>query len=151
MGSIPNVQRTGGMEDYSDDSMRRFVLAARTRNVKTITTLEEIPGISKPYSISSLRSAATHCRACPLWQKGTQTVFGEGPAGASVVLVGEQPGNDEDLAGKPFVGAAGKLLDRALAEAGIVRGDVYVTNAVKHFKWEPRGKRRLHKKQSWIR
>jgi DNA polymerase len=128
--------------------MRRFVFAARTRNVKTITTPEEIPGISKPYTISNLRSAAVNCRACPLWQKGTQTVFGEGPTGASVVMVGEQPGNDEDLAGKPFVGAAGKLLDRALTEAGIVRNDVYVTNAVKHFKWEPSGKRRLHKKPS---
>ncbi|HEX3718967.1 MAG TPA: UdgX family uracil-DNA binding protein [Verrucomicrobiae bacterium] len=113
-----------------------------------MTTPEEIPGISKPYTISNLRSAAVNCRACPLWQKGTQTVFGEGPTGASVVMVGEQPGNDEDLAGKPFVGAAGKLLDRALTEAGIVRNDVYVTNAVKHFKWEPSGKRRLHKKPS---
>ena len=118
------------------------------RKVKTITSPEKIPGVSKPYTISKLRSAAARCRACPLWQRGTQTVFGDGPASASVILVGEQPGNDEDLAGKPFVGAAGKLLDRALIEAGIVRNDVYLTNAVKHFKWEPRGKRRIHKKPS---
>lgn len=97
-------------------------------------------------TISKLQAAARHCRACPLWKTGTQTVFGEGARTAEVVLVGEQPGNDEDLAGKPFVGPAGKLLDKALMEAGIDRGKVYVTNAVKHFKWEPKGKRRLHKK-----
>lgn len=114
--------------------------------MKTIANPEAIPGIPKPYSIPKLQAAAAHCRACPLWEKGTQTVFGAGPVEASVLLVGEQPGNDEDLAGKPFVGPAGKLLDRALAEAGIDRAEVYVTNAVKHFKWEPRGKRRLHKK-----
>jgi DNA polymerase len=93
-----------------------------------------------------LRDEARGCRACPLWKTGTQTVFGEGPARAEVVMVGEQPGNDEDLAGRPFVGPAGKLLDRALAAAGVERGRVYVTNAVKHFKWEARGKRRIHQK-----
>jgi DNA polymerase len=93
-----------------------------------------------------LREAAAGCRACPLWKTGTQTVFGEGASHAKVIFVGEQPGNDEDLSGKPFVGPAGKLLDKALVEAGIDRSKVYVTNAVKHFKWEPRGKRRLHKK-----
>jgi uracil-DNA glycosylase len=92
-----------------------------------------------------LRKAAAACRACPLWKNATCTVFGEGPLNARVVLVGEQPGNDEDLAGKPFVGPAGKVLDRALAEAGADRSQTYVTNAVKHFKWEPRGKRRIHK------
>lgn len=81
-----------------------------------------------------------------MWKTGTQTVFGEGSRHAKVIFVGEQPGNDEDLAGKPFVGPAGKLLDKALVEAGIERDEVYVTNAVKHFKWEPRGKRRIHKK-----
>ena len=86
------------------------------------------------------------CKACDLWERGTQTVFGEGRTRARVVLVGEQPGNDEDLAGKPFVGPAGRLLDRALEEAGIDRSAVYITNVVKHFKWEPRGKRRIHKK-----
>jgi DNA polymerase len=116
--------------------------------MKTITSPQEIPAISRPYSISKLRASAAGCRACPLWKTGTQTVFGDGPARASVVLVGEQPGNEEDLMGKPFVGAAGKLLNRALTEAGIVRDDVFMTNAVKHFKWEPRGKRRIHKKPS---
>jgi uracil-DNA glycosylase family protein len=97
-------------------------------------------------TIKKLQEAARDCRACPLWKTGTQTVFGEGSRHAKVVFVGEQPGNEEDLAGKPFVGPAGKLLDRALVEAGIDRGEVYVTNTVKHFKWEPKGKRRLHKK-----
>ena len=99
-------------------------------------------------SLRSLRAAAAGCRACPLWERATQTVFGEGERHAPVMLVGEQPGNDEDLAGKPFVGPAGKLLDKALAEAGIERRRVYVTNVVKHFKWEARGKRRIHAKPS---
>ncbi|HYE90621.1 MAG TPA: UdgX family uracil-DNA binding protein [Terriglobales bacterium] len=99
-------------------------------------------------SLSSLRGAAADCRACPLWQRGTQTVFGEGQRHARVMMVGEQPGNDEDLAGKPFVGPAGKLLDRALEQAGIDRDRVYVTNVVKHLKWEPKGKRRIHAKPS---
>jgi uracil-DNA glycosylase len=97
-------------------------------------------------TLPALRAAAAKCRGCPLYAHATQTVFGLGAAGAHVVLVGEQPGNDEDLAGEPFVGPAGRLLDRALEAAGIVRSDTYVTNVVKHFKWEPRGKRRLHKK-----
>lgn len=97
-------------------------------------------------TISKLQQAARGCQACPLWKTGTQTVFGEGARKAKVVFVGEQPGNDEDIAGKPFVGPAGKLLDKALVEAGINRDEVYVTNAVKHFKWEPKGKRRIHKK-----
>ena len=99
-------------------------------------------------TLPSLRTAAAGCRACPLWERGTQTVFGEGPQLAEVMLIGEQPGNEEDLSGRPFVGPAGRLLDRVLAAAGIDRGSVYVTNAVKHFKWEPRGKRRIHQKPS---
>lgn len=91
-------------------------------------------------TLTKLRKAATGCRACPLWKTGTQTVFGEGSPDARILFVGEQPGNDEDLQGRPFVGPAGKLLDRALEEAGIDRAEVYVTNVVKHFKWEPRGK-----------
>ena len=102
------------------------------------------PLIPKTRNWQALRDAAAGCRACPLWQRGTQTVFGEGAREAAVMLVGEQPGNDEDLAGHPFVGPAGKLLDKALEEAGIDRSLAYVTNAVKHFKWEPRGKRRIH-------
>jgi DNA polymerase len=97
-------------------------------------------------TLPRVRAAAKDCRACDLWKRGTQTVFGEGPARAKLMLVGEQPGDQEDLSGHPFVGPAGKLLDRALADAGIDRADVYVTNVVKHFKWEPRGKRRIHKK-----
>jgi len=94
--------------------------------------------------LEALREAAATCRACALWERGTQTVFGAGPATARVVFVGEQPGNEEDLAGEPFVGPAGRLLDQALEAAGIDRRLAYVTNVVKHFKWEPRGKRRIH-------
>lgn len=99
-------------------------------------------------TLPNLRDAAQHCKGCDLWKHATQAVFGEGSPGAEVMLVGEQPGDQEDLQGRPFVGPAGKLLDRALEAAGIDRDDVYVTNAVKHFKWEPRGKRRIHKKPS---
>ncbi|MCC6531725.1 MAG: UdgX family uracil-DNA binding protein [Burkholderiales bacterium] len=96
-------------------------------------------------AIARLRAEAQRCKACPLWRYATQTVFGEGSASAPVMLVGEQPGNEEDRQGHPFVGPAGLLLARALEDAGISRDAVYVTNAVKHFKWEPRGKRRIHK------
>jgi DNA polymerase len=106
------------------------------------------PLVPERPTLRSLREAAARCRACPLWKLGTQTVFGEGAARARIVLVGEQPGDQEDRTGKPFVGPAGRLLDEALAAAGIERKEVYVTNAVKHFKWEPAGKRRLHKKPS---
>jgi uracil-DNA glycosylase len=104
------------------------------------------PLIPDRATLSSLRAAAANCKACDLWKRGTQTVFGEGSAGAKVLFIGEQPGNEEDLEGRPFVGPAGKLLDKALVEAGIDRGEVYVTNAVKHFKWVRQGKRRIHKK-----
>lgn len=97
-------------------------------------------------SLAVIEKAAKTCTACHLYKRATQTVFGEGPKNATLLLVGEQPGDQEDVAGKPFVGPAGKILDRALAEAGINRDEVYVTNTVKHFKWEPRGKRRIHKK-----
>jgi uracil-DNA glycosylase len=97
-------------------------------------------------SLTALREAARGCKACPLWRTGTQTVFGEGRKASRLFLVGEQPGDREDLEGRPFVGPAGRLLDEALAEAEIDRADVYLTNAVKHFKWEPRGKRRIHQK-----
>jgi DNA polymerase len=97
-------------------------------------------------SLATLKTAAKSCTACHLYRHATQTVFGEGAKGAKLMLLGEQPGDHEDLAGKPFVGPAGKILDRALEEAGIDRKQVYVTNTVKHFKWEPRGKRRIHKK-----
>ena len=96
--------------------------------------------------LPALRAAAIDCKACDLWKRGTQTVFGEGTRRAIVMFVGEQPGNEEDLTGKPFVGPAGGLFNKALEEAGIDRRQTYVTNVVKHFKWEPRGKRRIHKK-----
>ena len=102
--------------------------------------------LPKERSLPALREAAKGCRGCHLWQRGTQTVFGAGPAAARVMLVGEQPGHEEDLAGAPFVGPAGRILDRALEAAGIDRRQVYVTNVVKHFKWEAKGKRRIHAK-----
>ena len=111
------------------------------------------PGSANPLirpnaSLRALQQAAQNCQACDLWKNATQTVFGEGLPSARILLVGEQPGNQEDLEGKPFVGPAGRLLDEALTAAGIDRKKVYVTNAVKHFKWEPRGKRRIHKRPS---
>ena len=102
---------------------------------------------SKPAGdLDALKQRAADCRSCPLWKNATQTVFGEGPPGAALMVVGEQPGDQEDRDGRPFVGPAGQLLDRALEEAGIDRRSVYVTNAVKHFKWTPRGKRRIHER-----
>ena len=100
----------------------------------------------KTLTLDAVRDDAADCRACDLWKRGTQTVFGEGPRTAELMLVGEQPGDQEDRSGRPFVGPAGTLLDRALADAGLERPAVYVTNVVKHFKWEPRGKRRIHQK-----
>jgi DNA polymerase len=107
------------------------------------------PFLPERRSLSALRTAAASCKGCPLWAPATQTVFGEGSAKARVLLVGEQPGDREDLEGAPFVGPAGRELDRGLESAGIDRKLVYVTNAVKHFKFEPRGKRRIHQKPSW--
>jgi uracil-DNA glycosylase len=105
--------------------------------------------LPKELSLPALREAAAGCKGCHLWKLGTQTVFGEGPESAGVMFVGEQPGDQEDRAGKPFVGPAGRLLDKALAEAGIDRSATYMTNAVKHFKWQERGKRRIHQKPTW--
>jgi uracil-DNA glycosylase len=104
------------------------------------------PDIGPNTTIAALRADAADCTRCHLYKYATQTVFGEGPEDARIVMVGEQPGDQEDLQGRPFVGPAGKLLDRALEEAGVDRSEVYVTNAVKHFKFEPRGKKRIHKK-----
>lgn len=117
--------------------MADTVITERTGAAALVPNHADLPG---------LREAASGCTACPLYRDATQTVFGEGPAGAPMMLVGEQPGDSEDLTGHPFVGPAGKLLDRCLVEAGIERDHAYVTNAVKHFKWEPRGKRRIHSK-----
>jgi DNA polymerase len=101
------------------------------------------------HSLTALRDAAKLCHGCDLWRDATQTVFGEGSKEAEVLFVGEQPGDQEDKEGLPFVGPAGRMLDKALEEVGIDRSQVYVTNAVKHFKWQPRGKRRIHQKPNW--
>jgi len=106
------------------------------------------PFIPAKLTVPALQEAASSCTGCELYKQATQTVFGEGAGHAEIILVGEQPGDQEDRAGHPFIGPAGTILDKALAEAGIARHDVYVTNAVKHFKWEPQGKRRKHKKPS---
>ncbi|HEV8598329.1 MAG TPA: UdgX family uracil-DNA binding protein [Gemmatimonadales bacterium] len=110
------------------------------------TAISALPFLPERISLSSLREAVQDCRGCPLFKHATQAVFGKGRRTARLVLVGEQPGNDEDLQGEPFVGPAGRILDQALVPAGIARSDAYVTNVVKHFKWEAKGKRRLHKK-----
>jgi uracil-DNA glycosylase len=109
-------------------------------------TLPGLDGASGQPTLPKLREAAAGCQACDLWKGGTQTVFGEGQAKGEVMLIGEQPGDREDIEGRPFVGPAGRLLDQALEQAGIERDKVYVTNVVKHFKWKPRGKRRIHQK-----
>ena len=124
---------------------RKVGYSGRVKNVPGAPTLPEILSAGGQ-SLDSLRSEAATCEACDLYKLGTQTVFGEGPGKAEMMLVGEQPGDAEDLAGHPFVGPAGRLLDAALEEAGIDRSHVYVTNVVKHFKWEARGKRRIHAK-----
>jgi uracil-DNA glycosylase len=116
---------------------------------KSGTTGSAADFVPAKLSLPALRAAAAGCRGCHLWQLGTQTVFGEGPKTARVVFVGEQPGDREDKAGRPFVGPAGRVLDQALEEAGIDRSATYLTNAVKHFKWQARGKRRIHQKPNW--
>jgi DNA polymerase len=109
---------------------------------KTQKKVIEVPATT---DLGKLRSAAANCVRCELYERATQTVFGEGPSGAWLMMVGEQPGDREDIEGHPFVGPAGRVFDRAMDELGLARDDVYVTNAVKHFRWEPRGKRRIHK------
>lgn len=133
--------------------MSKACCRAVIRQVTQLTTVKGLPEngtaaalIPKPATLKNLKEAARHCRACPLWKKGIQTVFGQGAANARVMFVGEQPGFEEDRAGQPFVGPAGKLLDKALAEAGIDHREVYVTNVVKHFKWEPKGQQHMHQK-----
>jgi DNA polymerase len=133
--------------------VKRFVRVRYGGPHKEVTMakkLDEYPSaeafMPKEMALPALREAAAGCKGCPLYKIGTRTVFGEGPVGAKVMFVGEQPGDQEDRAGKPFVGPAGQMLNSALQEVGIDRGEVYVTNAVKHFKWEPRGKRRMHSK-----
>lgn len=129
----------------SPRSPRRAAVKKSARGSRPETHTPTTPRPSTR-SLTALRESAARCRACPLYKNATQTVFGEGRATARIVFVGEQPGDREDRAGKPFVGPAGQLLDRALQQAGVDRAATYVTNAVKHFKFEPRGKRRIHKK-----
>jgi len=125
-------------------------MAKLSRRGRPGEELTAAPLISTNATLEELRERARTCRACDLWKRATQTVFGEGSADARVMLIGEQPGDREDLAGRPFVGPAGLLLDKALEQAGIERENVYVTNVVKHFNWEPRGKRRIHKKPNQL-
>jgi uracil-DNA glycosylase family protein len=113
-----------------------------------VKRLDATPFVPRDGDLATMRTAVNECRGCPLYAHATQGVFGEGPIGAQLMLVGEQPGDQEDLQGRPFVGPAGRLLDRALADAGVDRSRVFVTNAVKHFKFDQRGKRRIHKKPS---
>ena len=124
--------------------------ARAARHTTSVATKETAAAyLPEHLTLPSLREAAAGCQACPLWRTGTQTVFGEGAAQSEVMFVGEQPGDQEDRAGAPFVGPAGKLLDTAMEEAGIDRSAAYVTNVVKHFKWTARGKRRIHAKPNW--
>lgn len=125
--------------------LRISVVPTRTRSDETAAPL-----VPPAPTLPKLRAVAARCRACDLWERGTQTVFGEGFSRARVMLVGEQPGDREDVEGRPFVGPAGRILDASLVKAGIDRSEVYVTNVVKHFKWEPRGKRRIHQKPNSV-
>jgi DNA polymerase len=146
--NLPEAELIPGLLAEAGERTRQMVKAAPTapRPAKGVDMPKHESDNAEFRSLAAARKAAEHCERCPLYRDATQTVFGEGPAHAALVFVGEQPGDQEDLAGKPFVGPAGQLFDRALNDAGIDRSRVYVTNAVKHFKFEPRGKRRIHKK-----
>jgi uracil-DNA glycosylase len=152
--TMPETRQVAGMIQAADARVRAMAESAPDLPPKYATASERMlpspadaPALG---SIEALRLEAKCCTLCPLHAAATQTVFGEGPQNAAIVFVGEQPGDQEDLAGRPFVGPAGQLFDRALAQAGIDRGDVYITNAVKHFKFEPRGKRRIHSKPGTV-
>jgi DNA polymerase len=146
--NLPEAELIPGLLAEAESRTRHMVASPPTapRSAKGVEMPKHEDEGAEFHSLTAARKAAEHCERCPLYKNATQTVFGEGPPHASVVFVGEQPGDQEDLQGKPFVGPAGQLFDRALDEAGIDRSRVYVTNAVKHFKFEPRGKRRIHKK-----
>jgi DNA polymerase len=145
--NMPETELIPGLLAEADTRTRQMVEQAPStpRKAKAPELMPQ-PVSAEFSTIAALSKQAKHCERCPLYRNATQTVFGEGPPDAPLVFVGEQPGDQEDLAGKPFVGPAGQMFDRALAEAGIDRDRVYVTNAVKHFKFEPRGKRRIHQK-----
>ena len=143
--NMPEASLIPGLIHGAGARMDAMVRAAPTTPRKPLPAVKPKPALALPTgSIDALRHEAAGCRACPLWEPATQTVFGEGPDDARLMVVGEQPGDQEDLAGRPFVGPSGQLFDRALAEVGIARAALYVTNTVKHFKFEQRGKRRLH-------
>jgi probable DNA metabolism protein len=142
--SRPRVDHMLEKEPSREKQAPALPYLAKLRNLEAAPPVESVPAVTA--SLEDLRRLASHCRACPLWADATCTVFGNGPADARLMIVGEQPGDKEDIAGLAFVGPAGKVLDRALAEAGIDRQAAYVTNAVKHFKWTPSGKIRLHQK-----
>lgn len=140
--NLPESTLIPELLEQAPTRVKQMLASSHARQVR-----ESDYGIATPPltdELSILREAASACRACPLWRNATQTVFGAGPCDAEVMLLGEQPGDVEDRAGQPFIGPAGQLLDQIMAEAGIDRSRIYVTNAVKHFKWEPRGKRRIH-------
>jgi uracil-DNA glycosylase len=141
--NLPEAAVIPALLQEAPSRVEKMVAQSQKKSEAEVFSAAPVPDST---SLSKLREAAAHCTACPLYRTATQTVFGEGAKSARLVFVGEQPGDQEDLAGRPFVGPAGQLLDQALADAGIDRRDAYVTNAVKHFKWEPRGKRRLHAK-----
>jgi uracil-DNA glycosylase family protein len=144
--------KRGSIGPHFEDCQRACVPVARFSHLNPVTKRASSASAPQLFpqaeSIEQLRTRAKRCKACDLWRNATQTVFGEGTEHPKILVVGEQPGNQEDLQGRPFVGPAGKLLDSALEEAGIDREKTYITNAVKHFKWELRGKRRIHKKPS---
>ena len=149
--NLPEASFIKPLIESAERTATAMIANAATAPYKSQKRQEPPMARKKPEDdIEALRKDAANCRACPLWKEATQTVFGEGPQNAQVMLVGEQPGDKEDLAGKPFVGPAGQMLDRALEEAGIDRSKVYVTNAVKHFKFVPRGKIRLHQKPNTL-
>jgi DNA polymerase len=144
--NLPEARLIPGLVRDALPRMQAMVDKQPTIPRKKVTPLQKAVAAAPEGSITALRAQARECRACDLWKPATQTVFGEGPVHAKVIVIGEQPGDQEDLAGKPFVGPAGQLFDRALEAAGIERDLLYVTNTVKHFKFEPRGKVRLHKR-----
>jgi uracil-DNA glycosylase family protein len=142
--SAERVSRNPPVEGFLQAGSGHTDLVAPTK--ATGSAADFLP---RTLTLEALREAAALCQACPLWRLGTQTVFGEGPAEAELMFVGEQPGDQEDRLGRPFVGPAGRLFDQALEAAGIDRSVTYMTNAVKHFKWQAKGKRRIHQKPSW--
>jgi DNA polymerase len=144
--NLPEASLIPELLDEAEARTSRMLQAERPAPRRAPAFVPHAPSPALPGTLAQIRQAASACQRCPLFRDATQTVFGEGPQDARIIFVGEQPGDQEDLAGRPFVGPAGQMFDRALDEAGIDRSRVYVTNAVKHFKYEPRGKRRIHKK-----